>query len=151
MKLMIVPHTKKVAIALGVVLVITLLLLIAGTPMNQRKTSTPNELAQAYIKALKSGNAKQIQHLVPETHEATQEINRKIDEFKKKNPTHIKFIYTPSEFPNHGQITIRGETRSSSKGFLDQLYCKRINNRWFLVLGKHRNGIPKDIPETIPR
>lgn len=100
-----------------------------------RGKPTKEELLANYIQGLKENNAKQIIKLVPRNYDAEEVAKQKVTSLHNSNFNNLKIVYKELMSPYHLEATINNDS------FNDIVYIKRIQKRWYLLLGKARDAV----------
>ncbi|MDQ3249791.1 MAG: hypothetical protein M3Q45_11375 [Chloroflexota bacterium] len=139
-------------IGVGIVLLGALsLLLFRYFIAVQRGADTEEQVVAQYIAALRAKNADQIIALIPASHTITRkELDAIIAEAAAKDLRAVEVAYMPSEA---GYIAIVDLHEAPDEGgapgeLIGRIYLQRQNERWYLSLGRARNGVPTDAPST---
>ena len=118
-------------------------------PLHGKKTK--EEVVNTYINALQSSKKKAILLLIPKTHNAEKAVQEKLQKLGGNSFQNIEIIYL-SEFGHFmAKVTIQGNymtAKNKNKEFSDEIYIKKIKTRWYLMLGKTKNGIPNSFYKT---
>jgi tartrate dehydratase beta subunit/fumarate hydratase class I family protein len=118
---------------------------------HRRGKKTKEEVVRAYIAALENKSEGSILSLIPETHSAGKDIHAKIQKFGGHSFQNVKVDYLSEFGPLMAKITIQGSyptTENKMKEFTDKIYVQKIRTRWYLILGKMKQGIPESFPKT---
>lgn len=139
----------------GKVRLFLLLLVVIGFKflfvMGRSGFATPEDLLNHYITAIRQENPTQIANLLPDTHRIDKsELDRMIAHAGGKMLDQFQISYLPSESPQLMLVKLSGSYQENLERveFSDTLYLQKIDNRWFLLLGRDKNGIPTDASHT---
>lgn len=137
---------------IGIVLLGALsLLLVRYFIIEQRGADTKEQVVAQYIAALREQSADQIIALMPSSHTiAREELDKIILEAGTKELKAVQASYVPSETPTITLVDLH-ETPAENEAlgeFIGRIYLQHQNGRWYLLLGRARNGLPLDSPST---
>jgi len=143
-------HFVRTAITLFCVL---FLLFFFRNCLIERGKTIKEDVIHDYLTALEQKNEELISSLIPETHNAEKEIYDKIFKFGGHSLQNVNIIYISEFGPQMAKVTIQANyttVEGEKKRFEDEVYLQKIRTRWYLVLGKHKQGISETFPETKP-
>ena len=131
----------------GVILFGVLLLILpacGSTNIRVRGAITKEALLEAYLHALEQKDEKAILLLVPETLIAQYAIQAKIEQFGGHVFHRVQIDYIPQVHPQWVRVVIRGvyiNPQNEQVEFSDEIILHQMDNRWYLMLGQHRNAV----------
>lgn len=104
-----------------------------------RGKSTKAEVVSDYIQGIKENNVKQINKLIPRNYDAESAIQGKISGWSNVSLNNIKIEYQGSMWPHYQHVLIK------NNDFEDIIALKKINNKWYLIMGKPDNPVPEGL------
>jgi hypothetical protein len=113
-----------------------------------RGAETKEEVVDAYLNALERGDEQSILMLIPETHIAEQEVKAKVEQLGGHVFRDVRVDYRQEFGPQRAMATVRGvytTPLNERVEFREELNLQRIGSRWYLILGRHQEGIPTNI------
>ena len=128
-----------------------LLVLITLQFTERRGAKTKEELISQYIAAIRQENPNQIVQLMPNSHVISQaELTNIIVNSGGKAVDQVKSATLPSESGNLEIVKLTGTYTKNGKldAFTDILYLQKTSERWYLLLGRDKNGLPTDAPSS---
>lgn len=101
------------------------------------------KVVSKYLQALANKDKTLMQSIIPKTHLAEKEINSKINKFTGKEIKVDKIDYSAPINPQFVIVNIQGFYFENNKkvNFEDQIDLQNIDGRWYLIMGKHKDGI----------
>lgn|GEM_PF-2118355 len=135
---------------LGIVLIGVLsLFVVRYFVVETRGAKTKEELITNYILAIRQEDTNQIVSLTPRSHVVSQsELHDILVKTGGKKLERVQVSSLPSESPQLEIVKLSGAFAKNGEWleFTDLLYLQRINQRWYLLLGRDKNGLPVDAP-----
>jgi len=145
---------KQAMLHIGVTLLgVLLLTLPACNSANARGAETKEQVVDAYLYALERKDERSILLLIPHTHIAEQAVRAKLEQLGGHALRAVQVDYLSDFGPKMAKVTIRGvymETQNEPVEFRDEIYIRQIEDRWYLILGRHKDGIPTSISPMLP-
>lgn len=117
----------------------------------QRGAVTKEDVVTQYILAIHEERPEQIVRLMPSSHNISQsELDKLIENSGGKTLDVTQISYIPSESPQIDIVRLAGVYKRNEEPFefTDTLYIRQINNRWYLILGRDKNGPPITAPDS---
>lgn len=130
-----------------------LLILSACNSAIARGAETKEQVVDAYLYALERKDERSMLLLIPHTHIAEQAVRAKVEQLGGHALREVQVDYLSDFGPKMAKVTIRGvymETQNELDKFRDEIYIRQIEDRWYLILGRHKEGIPTNISPTLP-
>lgn len=125
---------------------ISLLVLLAGliwysTIINGENTK--EVVIEKYLHAIEAGDEGAIISLVPKTHVAKEEAHQTVEMWGKGLLQNKSIEYKSDYGVAMSTAVIRGTyvTDKDEYEFYERVFLQQINGRWFLILGRHRDGL----------
>ena len=144
--------TKYWLLWVGIVLLLALsLFLLRAYWVEQRGGATTDEVVTRYSAALRAEDVDTLLQLTPATHIVDPtELDGLISQTGGKAITDIQVAYVPSESANLAIVKLQGTYKSvnAQSEFTQTLYLQKLGQRWYLMLGYDKNGLPLDTPST---
>jgi hypothetical protein len=139
-------------IEIGIVFIGVLsFLLIRYFIVEQRGANTKEQLVAHYITALRDQNADQMIALLPSSHTIDrEELSAIFGEVAGKDLKTFEVFSIPSETPTITILDLReAPTENEVLGeLIGRIYLQQQNGRWYLLLGRDKNGLSPDTPST---
>lgn len=133
-------------------LIIVVALVIIGLQFTNRQgETTKKEVVAKYIMAIRQENPEQIVRLLPNSHTINQsELNALISGSGGKTLEITQISDIPSESPQFEIVKLAGTYKRNTESveFENILYLQKTNNRWYLILGRDKDGLPTDVPSS---
>ncbi len=131
---------QNIFITIGCVIIITITIILTIMVTNKfssnSKFTTKEDIAGAYIEAIKQSSYEDIKILIPVDHKADKDIESKINLAKNKELRNYSLIYKETENPYFGSF----EIVNFDKSFTDRINVERKGDQWFLILGTVNNA-----------
>ncbi len=139
-------------IGIGIVLLGVLsFLLVRYFVVEQSGADTREQVVAQYITALREQSADQIIALMPPSHTIERkELDKIILEAAAKELKAVQASDIPSETPTIIIVDLH-ETRAENEvlgELIGRIYLQQQNGRWYLLLGRAKNGLSPDTPST---
>lgn len=101
-----------------------------------RGAKSPDLLAGAYLQALQNRDSQALLNLIPENHDAGQEVRYKMDKLGGQEVADRQLDFQENrESPFYGILSITGRIKGSDHLFKDKLALQKSNQRWYLIMG----------------
>ena len=126
-------------------------LLIRYFIVEQSGANTKEEVVAQYIAALRAQSADQMIALMPSSHTIDrEELSAIFGEAAGKDLKTFEVFSTPSETPTITILDLH-ETPAENEvlgELIGRIYLQQQNGRWYLLLGRAKNGLSPDTPST---
>jgi hypothetical protein len=135
----------------GGLIVIVALVIIGLQFTNRQGETTKEEVIAKYIIAIQQENSEQITRLLPNSHTINQsELNTLIRSSGGKTLEITQISDIPSESPQFEVVKLTGTYKRNTESveFTNILYLQKTSNRWYLILGRDKNGLATDVPSS---
>ncbi|MEM7133363.1 MAG: hypothetical protein AAF702_44105 [Chloroflexota bacterium] len=139
-------------ILFGVVAALIIILTLIMSRISRGDT-TQEAVVERYLQALLKEDTSAIRRLIPHTHIVEEEkLQQQIMSSGGANRLRIQVKYLEPENPRHISVKIMGAYQSNDGGivdFQDHIGLQLVNERWYLIMGRHKNGFP-DLESPLP-
>lgn len=111
---------------------------------------TKEALVEIYLQALQRRDEHAILSLIPETQIAQEAVRDKIERFGGDTIRWVWIKYTPLINPRWVRVSLCGvagkRMDSSPQEICDEIILQKIGERWYLMLGQHRDAVSPPPP-----
>lgn len=126
------------------------LLLFACQLPRERGAVTKEALVETYLRALQRRDERAILSLIPETQIAQEAVRDKIERFGGDTICWVRIEYTPLVNPRWVRVHLCGvadkRMDSPPQEVCDEIILQKIGQRWYLMLGQHRDAVSPPPP-----
>lgn len=138
---------KHIYISAIVVCLIVLLLDLTKILALPGGEDSKEMVVNVYLNSIELGDEEGILSIIPKTHIAQKEVHQIVTSWGKGSLRDVTIEYR-SDFGLTRSIAIIHGTYVTQQGvydFQDKIFLQQINGRWFLILGRHRDGLDPTI------
>lgn len=141
--------SRKCVVCLFFTTLVVPALLVGCTLAPSGGTNTKEQLIRSYLEALENGDRGALESLVPETHSAEREIDTRITSFAGGQFRDISTNFSGGDInPSYKTARVDGtyiDSQGVSHQYRETLDLQRIQGKWYLILGRHREGLPESV------
>lgn len=117
-----------------------------------RGEKTKEKIAAKYVEGLKTENSQIIEKLIPKTHEATKEIQDKIEIFKESDFSEVEISFEPDGHLT--RVKIKNIRLKNGEIISEEIWiqgdCQEFPGmkckKWYLVMGTAKEKFQPDLP-----